>query len=137
MDQHVKVIGAFHIIFGGVGLLGALLILLFFGGLSGLVALVGTDEPAAVLTLPFIQALGGVLFFFALAMSVPGVVAGFALLQYRPWGRVLALVLAVPGLLAFPFGTVLGFYSLWVLLSRDGRRLFVPDPMPPPPPPAT
>jgi hypothetical protein len=135
MDQHVKVVGAFYIIFGGIGLLTALGIVLFFGGLGGVVGIVASDEPAALLALPFIGAIGGVALLLTLTMAVPRIIAGFALLQYRPWGRVLALALAVVGLINFPFGTALSFYSLWVLLSPGGRRLFVPDPAPPPVPP--
>jgi hypothetical protein len=45
----------------------------------------------------------------------------------RPSGRVLALALAVVNLLVLPFGTALGIYALWVLLTNDGRRLFEPS----------
>ena len=44
----------------------------------------------------------------------------------RPLGRVLSLALAVVNLLVLPFGTALGVYALWVLLTNDGRRLFEP-----------
>ena len=43
--------------------------------------------------------------------------AGFGLLNRRPWGRVLAIVAAILALLKFPFGTALGIYTLWVLAS--------------------
>jgi hypothetical protein len=36
------------------------------------------------------------------------------------------LGLAVVNLLVFPFGTALGAYALWVLLTNEGRRLFEP-----------
>ena len=35
-------------------------------------------------------------------------------------------------LLVLPFGTALGIYALWVLLTNDGRRLFEPDTPPSP-----
>jgi hypothetical protein len=41
------------------------------------------------------------------------------------------LGLAFVNLLVFPFGTALGGYALWTLLSHEGRRLFeagVPPP---------
>ena len=37
------------------------------------------------------------------------------------------LGLAVVNLLVLPFGTALGGYALWVLLTNDGRRLFEAD----------
>ena len=42
----------------------------------------------------------------------------------QPVGRVLMLALALVNLLVLPFGTALGIYALWVLLTNDGRRLF-------------
>jgi hypothetical protein len=44
----------------------------------------------------------------------------------RPAGRILTLGLAVVDLLVLPFGTALGIYALWVLLTQDGRMLFEP-----------
>ena len=47
------------------------------------------------------------------------------LLRRRQYlGRVVMLGLAVVNLLVFPFGTALGGYALWVLLSNDGRHMF-------------
>ncbi len=44
--------------------------------------------------------------------------------SYKPWSRVLGIVLSVLNLLNFPIGTVLGIYGLWVLLNKDTERLF-------------
>src|SRR5436190_1732996 len=46
--------------------------------------------------------------------------------RHHALGRVLALGLAVVNLLILPFGTALGIYALWVLLTNEGRRLFEP-----------
>lgn len=51
----------------------------------------------------------------AVLMAVLALVAGFSLLNRKPWGRMLAIVLAVLALFKFPFGTALGIYTLWVL----------------------
>ena len=51
----------------------------------------------------------------------------------RPFGRVVMLGLAVINLLVLPFGTALGVYALWILLTNDGRHLFEPHPAPPTP----
>jgi hypothetical protein len=44
----------------------------------------------------------------------------------QPAGRVLTLGLALVNLLVLPFGTALGAYALWILLTNEGRRLFEP-----------
>ncbi len=47
--------------------------------------------------------------------SALALLTGYALLTRRPWGRVLAIIVAVLSLLKIPFGTALGIYTLWVL----------------------
>jgi hypothetical protein len=63
----------------------------------------------------------------ALAMLVGGLHLwiGAALRRYRPWARLLALALALIDLVLFPFGTALGAYACWVLLTEEGRALYV------------
>lgn len=51
-------------------------------------------------------------------------VTGRALARRRPAGRMWALALAVPDLLAVPFGTALSIYAFWVLLNDEARREF-------------
>ena len=46
------------------------------------------------------------------------------LLKYRPWARILALIVAVLHLFSFPFGTALGVYAFWVLLSAQSAPVF-------------
>ena len=64
------------------------------------------------------------IFLILLVISVPGIIAGIGLLQYRPWARILTIILSVIELLNFPFGTALGFYGIWALLSPEGAALF-------------
>ncbi|MEO6806974.1 MAG: hypothetical protein ABI286_03260 [Edaphobacter sp.] len=42
-------------------------------------------------------------------------VAGYGLLNRRPWGRIVAIIAAILMLIKIPFGTALGIYTLWVL----------------------
>jgi hypothetical protein len=49
---------------------------------------------------------------------------GASLRRYRHWARLAALGLAVINVVLFPFGTALGAYACWVLLTEDGRKLF-------------
>jgi hypothetical protein len=53
---------------------------------------------------------GATIFTAALAL-----IAGYGLLQRRPWGRVVAIIAAILALIKIPFGTALGIYTLWVL----------------------
>ena len=57
-------------------------------------------------------------------LSLPGIIAGIGLLKFRPWARILTIVLSALNLMNIPFGTILGVYGLWVMLSDEGSRLF-------------
>jgi hypothetical protein len=58
----------------------------------------------------------GVIFGFA------GIVTGWGLLERQLWARPLALILGILSLLHFPFGTVLGIYTLWVLMPQQSEQ---------------
>ena len=124
MERHVTILGAFHIAFGAIGLLAALAILVIFGGAASLIALGAASEPDALIAAPIVGIVGTVLMLAALILSVPGIAAGFGLMNYRPWARMLTVVLSLLHLFNFPFGSALGVYGLWVLLSDEGRILF-------------
>ena len=123
MATHVKVLGVLFLVLSGLGLLVGVFLLIAVGGAAGLVGATAPAEDAA-LALPIIGITGTALAVMILVLSLPGVLAGWGLLKYRPWARVLAIVLAALNLLNFPFGTLLGIYALWVLLSKDTERLF-------------
>lgn len=52
---------------------------------------------------------------YTIVMSALALFVGYSLLTRRPWGRTLAIVVAVLTLLKPLLGTALGIYTLWVL----------------------
>jgi hypothetical protein len=58
------------------------------------------------------------------ALALPGLIAGYGLLRRRAWARVLALVLSILALAAFPLGTLIGAYAIWVLLQNAASAYF-------------
>jgi len=123
MADHVKILAVLHIVFGALGLLAALVVLLIFGGVASLVSGVAHD-PDAYIAAPIVGIVGAVLFVFLLLLSLPGILAGVGLLKFQPWARVLTIVLCAINLLNVPFGTALGVYGLWVLLNNETEQLF-------------
>jgi hypothetical protein len=116
METHIKVISWLYIILGALGLLGAaILILLVAGG-----GLISGDRTAILATTLVSVILGTVI----ILVSVPGIIAGIGLLKYRPWARILALVLGILNLPGFPVGTILGIYTIWALLDDESAGLF-------------
>ena len=124
MEQHVKVLAAFHIVFGALGLIAALGILIVFGGAAGAAGYAAANEPDAWIAVPILSIVGSILMLIALTLSVPGIVAGWGLLQYKPWARLLMIVLSALHLINVPFGTLLAIYGFWVLLTRETEVLF-------------
>jgi hypothetical protein len=81
------------------------------------------------MAMPILGITGAALGVFLLILSLPGIVAGIGLLKYRPWARIVTIVLSALNLMNFPIGTILGIYGLWVMLSDEGSRLFARPPV--------
>lgn len=124
METHVKVVAILYLVFSAMGVLGALIVLLVFGGAASIVGSTAVDEPGARVAVPILGAIGGFVAILILIFSIPGLLAGWGLLQYQEWARILTIVLSVLNLLAFPFGTALGVYGLWTLLNQQTLPLF-------------
>jgi hypothetical protein len=117
MKKHVTVVGAIHIGFGLLGLIGALAA---FFALRFAKGVVGEDEiPTMVLS--FLSVSVPILIGF---LSTLGLVGGIGLLSFQSWARYLVIVVAALGCLNIPIGTLKGVYSLWVLLQDDTIKLF-------------
>jgi len=117
MNKHVVVVGAIHIGFGFIGLIGAVAVLFALNFAKGFV----TGEEIPQMVLGFLSISLPLLIGF---MSTLGLVGGIGLLSYQPWARYLIIVVAALGCLNIPIGTLKGVYSLWVLLQDDTIRLF-------------
>lgn len=116
MRTHVKVVAVVNLFFSALWLLGGLSVLLggVFGSLfsgSFIGAIVGSV--ASVLIAICIGALG--LF---------GLIASFGLLNYKQWARYLMIAVSAFRLFRWPWGTLFGGYSLWVLLNDETKILF-------------
>jgi hypothetical protein len=71
---------------------------------------------------PLISSMVVVAGFAILALAAGVAAAGIGLLQYRNWGRTLAIIMAVFLLFHFPIGTAFAIYAFWVLFSQEGQE---------------
>jgi hypothetical protein len=117
MKKHVTVVGAIHIGFGVLGLIGAIAVFFALNFARGFVQ--GEEVPNMVLK--FLAVSLPLLVGF---MSTLGLIGGIGLLNYLPWARYLVIVVAALGCLNIPIGTLKGVYSLWVLLQDSTIKLF-------------
>lgn len=123
MRDHVKILGILNIAMGCLSAVAGVIVLLIFGGLAGVVGVSATDQDAAVAA-PVIAIVGVCIAIFLLVLGLPAIVGGWGLLKFKPWAKILVLILSVLHLFHIPLGTALGIYGLWVLLNDETRRLF-------------
>jgi hypothetical protein len=121
VEQHVRVVAILNIVYGGLGVLIALFILLIFGGVAGLVAADG--DPDAQFAAPLVGLIGGFVFVVILIVSAPAVIGGIGLLKFQSWARTLTIIVSILHLFSVPLGTALGIYGLWVLFKDETEGL--------------
>ena len=117
MDKHVTTLGALYIAFNVIGLffgLGAALMLF------GLARIPGRYHDDFFL----LDYIGLALGLLSVIVSLPGIIGGVGLLKRKNWARILVIILGFLNLIHIPFGTVLGVYTLWVLLREETAKLF-------------
>ena len=130
MATHVKTLAILHIVLGALTVLAGIIVLVAFGGMASFIHVSGDGDRA--LAAPLLTGLGGLIFLGLAVLGIPAIIAGIGLLEFRPWGRMLGIVISALDLIHFPLGTALGIYGLWVLLSPEGEQLFrYPPPLRP------
>ncbi len=117
LSSHLRALGILWIVYSVLHLLPPLG-LMMFGGMGQFPGLHHVHLPLALG--PFLALLGGLL---AIA-AVIGIIAGWGLLDRRPWARMLAIVLGCFALFNIPFGTALGIYTLWLLLPQESEQQY-------------
>jgi hypothetical protein len=124
MLRHVNLLGILESLWGALAMLvGVSMLLLSAGAVAAIVDPLGTAADFAAGVTAGVFAVIGV---FSLLWGGAHAWAAALLRRRRPLGRIVSLVLALVNLLVLPFGTALGAYALWVLLTDEGRRLFEP-----------
>jgi hypothetical protein len=124
VERHVDILAILCRLWGALAmLLGVSLLLVSAGALA---ILFGPDGSAVGFAAGVTATAFALIGVGALVWGGAHVGASVLLFRRHPAGRVLTLGLAVVDLLALPFGTALGAYALWILLTDAGRRLFEP-----------
>ena len=121
MEQHVRLLAILNIAMGALGVCTALIVLALFGGLAGVAG--AQPNPDSHVGAAVLGMIGGLVFLFIVVVSVPGLIAGIGLLNFRPWAQTLTIIVSVLHLLNIPLGTALGIYGLWVLLKDEATAL--------------
>jgi hypothetical protein len=124
MSPHVDLVGVLFVLWGLLTTLVGVSTLALGVGAIALIAS-GAPEGGGQFAAGITAAAFTALALIAILWGVAHVVVGIPLRRRRQWSRVAALVLGSVDLVLLPYGTALGCYTLWALLSEEGKHLFV------------
>jgi len=103
--------------FGILGLLGALAVYIIFNFAGGFIE----NDPMAEQIMGF---MGGSISLLIMFFSCLGIIGGIGLFSYRPWARILVMIVSAINCLNIPIGTAKGVYSIWVLMQPESIEMF-------------
>ena len=121
ISRHLQTLGILWIAYAGYTLLGWLVALTALHGIFGAHTwfMGGPNLTHA----PFF---GGWMVPFVTTIlvirAILSLTVGISLVTRQPWGRIFAIVIAILTLVKPVTGTVLGIYTLWVLLGPNGTQ---------------
>lgn len=120
LQDHNRVIGIMHIVWGAFNGLIMLLLVPFFLIFMGVI---GSDPKAPAGLEVIFGFLGFFFLVLALVIAIPSFVAGYAMLKRKSWAKIAGIISACLCALNFPFGTALCVYTLWFVLG-EGQNIY-------------
>jgi len=121
MHTHVKILAWFNVVLGALGLLAGFAL---FGGAMVVADIFRYAVEEAGMPAELLQLLAVLVTGVILVMSLPCLILGYGLMNFRPWARILGIVLAALNLLNVPIGTAVSLYAFWVLLKPETEAMF-------------
>jgi hypothetical protein len=119
VQSHLHLLGILWLAMSAFNTIGGVILYILANTLFAHLHEMGAPPEAPV---GFLRPLISVIGIFVLAKAAVGFMAGWGLMHREPWARVLALVLGFVSLFNIPFGTILGVYTLWVLLPGQSQQ---------------
>ncbi len=119
VQSHLQLLGILWFAISAFNAIGGVVLYILANTLFAHLHEMGAPPEAPV---GFLRPLLSVIGVFVLAKAAVGFMAGWGLMHREPWARVLALVLGFISLFNIPFGTIVGIYTLWVLLPAQSQQ---------------
>lgn len=132
MEKHITLVGVLNIVYRAFAIIGALVlsvIAVWFSTFIEILMRWGSirvrEIPIEILNIvPLILIPIAVLIF---VISILGIVAAIGVLKKKPWARIVLLIISFFILIRVPLGTLLGVYTIWVLMNDETIKLFNRD----------
>jgi hypothetical protein len=119
-EEHNKALGICHLVYGALGTLMMLAILLMFGAIIFAIPAGPDDGPPKALLL----IISLFMLIYSLIFTLPSFIAGYAMLKHKHWARTASIVAAVLETMSFPIGTAVAVYSFWFMFSDAGKAFY-------------
>jgi hypothetical protein len=136
MEKHISLVAILNIVYRSLAIIGAIVLFCIAYGFSFLMRFIShfnnndmQDIPADVFGI--VQIVLTIIGILILIFAVVGIIGAIGVLKKKEWGRITLLIVSFFSLLSIPLGTILGVYSIWVLLNDETIRLFNPVPSTP------
>ena len=131
MQSHITLVGVLNIVYRAVRALGAGVLVALGVWFDPLLCALMRSRTVSPHDVPFevMEFVPLILFVIAgviILFSLLGIIGAIGVLKRKEWGRILLLVISFFHLIRVPLGTILGVYSIWVLLNKETIRLFNP-----------
>lgn len=131
MEKHISLVGILNIVYESLSIIGAFVLFAIAFGFRYFFEFIsryshhGMDEipPELMDIVPFILTTIGIFIFI---FAIIGIIGAVGVIKKKEWGRIVMLVVSFFNLIHIPLGTILGVYSIWVLLNDETIRLFNP-----------
>jgi hypothetical protein len=124
MASHVDFVGLLFIVWGALTALIGLSTLALGIGAFSLMTSPGRSAGGGQFALGLTAAAFTTLALIAIFWGVAHITVGVPVRRHKSWARLLALMLGSVDLMLLPYGTALGIYALWALLTEEGKRTF-------------
>jgi len=116
LRQHVMILGWLHLVGAILVILIGIFVFLLLGGVS-----LAVHDHEARTVLPIVGTAVGL---FLVVLGLPGLIAGYGLLQRRPWARIFGIIVGALHVFNIPVGTALGIYTFVVLADPQAEAYF-------------
>ena len=129
-EEHVKLLGLFHLISGILTLVYSVFFIFYMGFISIMFNFIGKfenaeygmngDFPHEIFTI--ILSIWGIIIFFMIGFGICKIFSGKYLKEKK--NRIFSMIIAALECLSFPYGTLLGVFTLVVLNRESVKELY-------------
>ncbi len=121
---HHRVLGIGHLVYGTINLVVILLVIILFQTLQPVISNEineSSSELGMIIFTVITRFASAILWGSVLLIALPSVIGGIALLNQVKWALSFLMVPGCLSIISFPFGTILGFYTIWVFIQTNSK----------------